>query len=110
LDGRSILLWFAGIISLFLGRAILWWSLPSIVFLLFMVRMPFRAELALSYTHQTATRWSGLAEFGDAGTLPRQVERLLDGKHCLEDLFGCEIAWFIPPWNSYGNGVDGFND
>jgi hypothetical protein len=33
LDGWSILLWTAGVIWLFLGRAIFWWSLPSVAFL-----------------------------------------------------------------------------
>jgi exosortase len=53
LDGWSILLWIAGVIWFFLGRAMLWWSLPSVVFLLFMVRLPFKAELALSLPLQT---------------------------------------------------------
>jgi predicted deacetylase len=64
--------------------------------------VPHGVEIAMhGYTHQTITRWSGLAEFGDAVSLQRQTERLLDGKNLLEDLFGCEIAWFVPPWNSY---------
>ncbi|MGO9110864.1 MAG: exosortase/archaeosortase family protein [Thermoguttaceae bacterium] len=53
LDGWSILLWVAGVIWLFLGRAFLWWSLPSVAFLAFMVRLPFKAELALSLPLQT---------------------------------------------------------
>ena len=53
LDGWSILLWIAGVIWLFLGRAFVWWSLPSVVFLMFMVRLPFKAELALSLPLQT---------------------------------------------------------
>ena len=57
LDGWSILPWVAGVIWLFLGRAFVWWSLPSVAFLLFMVRIPFSAELALSLPLQTvATR------------------------------------------------------
>jgi len=55
LDGWSILPWFAGVIWLFLGRAFVWWSLPSIVFLMFMVRLPFRVELALSLPLQTVS-------------------------------------------------------
>ena len=44
---------------LFLGRAMLWWSLPSVLFLLFMFRLPFRAELSLSLPLQTiSTRMS----------------------------------------------------
>ena len=53
LDGWSILPWVAGVIWLFLGRAFVWWSLSSILFLLFMVRLPFRVELALSLPLQT---------------------------------------------------------
>ena len=53
LDGWSILFWIAGIIWLFMGRSVLWWSLPSVLFLLFMFRLPFRAELSLSLPLQT---------------------------------------------------------
>ena len=53
LDGWSILFWIAGIIWLFMGRSMLWWSLPSVLFLLFMIRLPFRAELSLSLPLQT---------------------------------------------------------
>ncbi len=53
LDGWSILLWVAGVIWLFLGRAFVWWTLPSVIFLLFMVRLPFKVELALSLPLQT---------------------------------------------------------
>jgi exosortase len=53
LDGWSILLWFAGVIWLFWGKAFFWWSLPSVVFLLFMVRLPFRVEMGLSLPLQT---------------------------------------------------------
>jgi exosortase len=52
-EGWSILLWVAGVVWLFLGRAFFWWSLPSVVFLFFMVRLPFRVELALSLPLQT---------------------------------------------------------
>jgi exosortase len=53
LDGWSILPWVAGVVWLFLGRAFVWWALPSVVFLVFMVRLPFRVELALSLPLQT---------------------------------------------------------
>ena len=59
LDGWSILLWVAGVIWLFLGRAFFWWSLPSVIFLFFMVRLPFGVELGLSLPLQTvATKLS----------------------------------------------------
>jgi exosortase len=48
LDGWSILPWVAGVTWFFFGRAVALWSLPSVIFLVFMVRIPFRAELALS--------------------------------------------------------------
>jgi len=53
LQGWSILPWVAGVVWLFLGRAFVWWTLPSVVFLAFMVRIPFRLELALSLPLQT---------------------------------------------------------
>ncbi len=62
LDGWSIPLWIAGVVWFFLGSAFVWWSLPSVVFLFFMVRLPFRVELALSLPLQTiATKLSGWA-------------------------------------------------
>ena len=48
LDGWSILPWVFGVTWFFFGRAVALWSLPSVIFLVFMVRIPFRAELALS--------------------------------------------------------------
>jgi exosortase len=59
LDGWSILPWVAGVVWLFFGRAYAWWCLPSVLFLAFMVRLPFRVELALSLPLQTiATKMS----------------------------------------------------
>ena len=48
IDGWSILLWVAGVVWLFCGGRVLWWSLPSILFLWFMVPLPFRFERSLS--------------------------------------------------------------
>ena len=48
LDGWSIMPWVLGVTWFFFGRAVAWWSLPAVLFLAFMVRIPFRAELALS--------------------------------------------------------------
>ncbi len=48
LEGWSILPWVFGVTWFFFGRKVAWWSLPSVLFLAFMVRIPFRAELALS--------------------------------------------------------------
>jgi exosortase len=59
LDGWSILPWVAGVVWLFCGRSFVWWCLPSIIFLFFMVPLPFRAEQALSRPLQSvATKFS----------------------------------------------------
>jgi exosortase len=47
-DGWSIMLWVAGVVWLFRGRSVLWWALPSVLFLWFMVPLPFRMERVLS--------------------------------------------------------------
>lgn len=51
-DGWSMPIWIAGAVWLLCGRKVLVWSLPAIVFLVFMVPMPYRAEIALSYPLQ----------------------------------------------------------
>ena len=43
-DGWSIPLWIAGVIWFLSGKKTLWWSLPSIVFLWFMVPLPYGME------------------------------------------------------------------
>ena len=59
LDGWSILPWVGGVVLLLVGRRAFWWSLPSIVFLWFMVPLPFRVERWLSLPLQgAATRLS----------------------------------------------------
>jgi exosortase len=83
LDGYSILLWVAGVVWLFWGKAYLWWGLPSVVFLFFMVRLPFRIELALSLPLQTtATRMScwGLQMLGQPALAEGHTILLGDNK------------------------------
>jgi exosortase len=53
LDGWTLPLSIAGAVLLLFGRAILWWSLPSIVFLWFMIPIPFSAERWLSVPLQS---------------------------------------------------------
>ncbi len=97
LEGWSILLWVAGVVWLFFGRAFLWWSLPSIIFLLFMVRLPFRVELALSLPLQTvATRLScwALQMLGQPALTEGHVIYL--GEHTLEVEQACSgLRFFI---------------
>ena len=59
-DGWSILLWAGGVAWFLGGRRVFWWSLPAVVFLWFMVPLPFRMEHALSRPLQhAATSASG---------------------------------------------------
>jgi exosortase len=61
LDGWSIIAWVASVISLLGGRPLLWWCLPSIGFLFFMVPLPYRLEIELSGPLQrVATKLSTL--------------------------------------------------
>jgi exosortase len=92
IDGWSIPVWAAGAVWLLGGRRVLLWCLPAIVFLAFMVPLPFRAETALSYPLQRiATKVScfALQFFGQAaiaegntillGTQRLEVERACSG-------------------------------
>jgi exosortase len=47
-DGWSMVFWAAGAVWFLFGPQILWWSLPGIAFLFFMVPLPFRVEKWLS--------------------------------------------------------------
>jgi exosortase len=47
-DGWSLVLWIGGIVMLIGGWPLLRWAAPAVVFLLFMVPLPFRLETALS--------------------------------------------------------------
>jgi exosortase len=52
LDGYSIILWVASVVALVGGLKMLWWTLPSIGFLFFMIPLPFGLETMLSYPLQ----------------------------------------------------------
>ena len=43
-DGWSMLVWLCGAVLLFAGWKVLWWCLPSIAFLWFMIPMPYTLE------------------------------------------------------------------
>ena len=53
-DGWSILLWVGGVVWFLGGWRVFRWSLPAVVFLWFMVPLPFRMEHALSRPLQHA--------------------------------------------------------
>jgi exosortase len=52
LDGYSIPLWVAAVVALIGGTQVLWWTLPSIGFLFFMIPLPFGLETLLSHPLQ----------------------------------------------------------
>jgi exosortase len=58
-DAWSLVVWVAAVTALLCGRKVLWWSLPAIGFLFFMIPLPFGAEQVLSLQLQTvATKLS----------------------------------------------------
>ena len=48
IDAWSLILWTAGVVWILGGWRVFWWALPSIVFLFFMIPLPWRYERLLS--------------------------------------------------------------
>ena len=90
LDAWSILPWVAAIVMMFCGRRVLWWSLPAIGFLWFMVPLPFSLEGTLSYPLQKiATKAScfalqtiGLPAFAEGNVIVAGDSRLEVARAC----------------------------
>jgi exosortase len=55
LGGWSLVLWLAGAVWLLAGRRTFVWAAPALLFLMFMVPLPFRVEQMLSWHLQTIT-------------------------------------------------------
>lgn len=55
LDGWTLPLTVAGAVWVLFGRSVLWWSLPAIVFVYFMIPIPYSAERWLSVPLQAVT-------------------------------------------------------
>ena len=53
LEGWSIVPWLGGCVALFLGPRALLWAAPAVLFLLFMVPLPFQVETLLSWKLQS---------------------------------------------------------
>jgi exosortase len=53
LEGWSVVPWLAGCLCLLAGRSVLWWALPALLFLLFMVPLPYQLETVLSWKLQS---------------------------------------------------------
>ncbi|MCA9235148.1 MAG: exosortase/archaeosortase family protein [Planctomycetales bacterium] len=86
----SMILWIAGACWLVGGRKFFWWTLPSVVFLLFAMKTPQRVELAMQVPlRQAATSCScwvlqflGLPAFADSN-------RIVMGEHVLDIAPAC---------------------
>lgn len=52
IDGISLLIVIAGLFWLFGGWSIMWWALPAILFLIFMIPLPHSVETGLAYPLQ----------------------------------------------------------
>lgn len=84
-DGWSILLWVAGVVWLFGGWRVLWWSSPSIAFLWFMIPLPWSAEHGLSRPLQgVATKLSCWVLQGLGQPALAEGNMILLGEHRLE--------------------------
>lgn len=53
IEDWSLIVWCAGAIALLAGHRVLLWSWPAVIFLFFMIPLPFRAERLLSVPLQT---------------------------------------------------------
>ena len=97
IDAWSILVWLGAVTALLFGRRILWWSLPAIGFLFFMIPLPFSAEQGLSLQLQgIATKlscWS-LQLLGQPALAEGHIIRL--GDHPLEVAQACSgLSLFV---------------
>jgi exosortase len=90
MDGWSLVLWVASIVAVLGGRPLLWWCLPSIGFLIFMVPLPFRIEGELSAPLQriatklstTALQTLGQPAFNEGNIILMRDERLVVAEAC----------------------------
>jgi exosortase len=61
LSAWALVLWLAGVCWLLAGRQVMIWALPGLLFLLFMIPLPFRVEQLMSWHLQTVTTWMSTA-------------------------------------------------
>lgn len=108
MEGYSLILWVSGVVLLLLGRAYFRWSLPSLLFLFFMVPLPFQLESKLSVPlQQVATSLSCFLlqclrqpAFADGTTIllgPHQlhVEHACSGLRMFVGAFALAFAFLI---------------
>ena len=89
-DAWSMIFWLAGVVWIFGGWRLLWWSAPSLAFLWFMVPLPWRAERMFSVPLQgiatTISTWT-LQSLGQPAFSQGHV--ILLGEHQLEVVEAC---------------------
>jgi len=108
LDGYSILAWAAGVVWLLAGPRVLGWSLPSVLFLAFMVPIPYRAERVLSLPLQRiAARLSswmlqflGVPCFAEGNVIrlagyPLDVEQACSGLRIFVGIVALAFAYIV---------------
>ncbi len=108
IDGWSILIWTAGTICLLGGWRICWWSLPAVIFLGFMVPLPYRMERWISLPLQgIATQVSGwiLQLFGQPalvkghtillGDQHLEIEQACSGLRIFVGIAALAFAYFV---------------
>jgi exosortase len=85
LGGWAMVIWLCGAVWLVAGRRVFLWALPALLFLLFMVPLPFRIEQLLSWRLQTITTMLSTAILESLGQ-PAVAEghTLYLGEHVLE--------------------------
>jgi exosortase len=90
LDGWTLVPWVAGLVWLFCGRQMLWWSLPAIVFLVLLTPMPYQFESLLSFKLQllstllssVALRTMGFPAIAEGNTIWLGDQHLLVEEAC----------------------------
>ncbi len=55
LDGWSIPIWISGFVLMFCGWRVFWWAMPSMVFLIFMVPLPYTIETMMAQPLQVVS-------------------------------------------------------
>lgn len=89
-DGWSIMFWLAGVVSILFGWPVTRWAAPVILFLVFMMPLPYRAESFLSQPLQrvaTTISCYGLQLFGQPAIAEGNV--ILVGDNRLEVAAAC---------------------
>jgi len=108
IDAWSILFWVAGAVWLLAGRRVLWWSLPSIAFLWFMIPLPWRAERWLSFPLQRiatklscwALQFLGQPALGEGNTIflgdtHLEVEQACSGLRIFVGIVALAFAYVV---------------